>query len=195
MPGLPKVFVGTEKNNERGNSMKINVKTLKLNLNDATLEKLENKLAKFDRLMGDEAVADVTFKTQKDRVFLEIAIYSGDMIIRAESDDEDAKTAIDKIIGVIEGQFRKYKTKIEKRNKNVDYSKFVVDSVYDVEEEKEFNVVKSKKFSVKPMSVDEAILQMNLLNHEFFVFTNAETNDVNIVYKRKDKNYGLIEID
>ena len=78
---------------------------------------------------------------------------------------------------------------------NVDYSKFVVDSEYDVEEEKEFNVVKSKKFSVKPMSVDEAILQMNLLNHEFFVFTNAETNDVNIVYKRKDKNYGLIEID
>lgn len=175
--------------------MKINVKTLKINLNDSTIEKLESKLAKFDRLMGEDAVADVTFKTQKDRVFLEIAIYSGDMIIRAESDDEDAKVAIDKIIGVIEGQFRKYKTKIEKRNKNVDYSKFVVDSDYDIEEEKEFNVVKSKKFSVKPMSVDEAILQMNLLNHEFFVFTNAETNDVNIVYKRKDKNYGLIEID
>ena len=70
--------------------MKINVKTLKLNLNDSTIEKLESKLAKFDRLMGENAVADVTFKTQKDRVFLEIAIYSGDMIIRAESDDEDA---------------------------------------------------------------------------------------------------------
>lgn len=175
--------------------MKLNVKTLKLNLNDSTIDRLENKLAKFDKLMGASAEADITFKTQKDRVFLEIAIRSADMIIRAESDDEDAKAAIDKIVSVLEGQFRKYKTKIEKRNKNVDYSMFVVDSDYDVEEEKEFNVVKLKKFSVKPMSVDEAILQMNLLNHEFFVFTNADTNEVNIVYKRKDKNYGLIEID
>ena len=175
--------------------MKLNVKTLKLNLNDSTIERLESKLAKFDRLMGENAEADVTFKTQKDRVFLEIAIRSAEMIIRAESDDEDAKAAIDKIVSVLEGQFRKYKTKIEKRNKSVDFSKFVVDSDFDVEEEKEFNVVKSKKFSVKPMSVDEAILQMNLLNHEFFVFTNADTNEVNIVYKRKDKNYGLIEID
>lgn len=174
--------------------MKLNVKTFKMNLNDSTLERLENKMSKFDKLMGDTAKADVTFKTVKDRVYLEVAIYSDDMIIRAESDDTDAKTAIDKIVGLIEGQFRKYKTKLEKRIRTIDYSNFAIEKEETFEEEKEFKVVKNKEFFVKPMSVDEAILQMNLLNHQFFVFDNADTGGVNIVYKRKDKNYGLIDI-
>lgn len=174
--------------------MKLNIKTFKMNLNDSTLERLNVKLSKFDKLMGEDASADVTFKTQRDRVYLEVAIYANGMIIRAESDDEDAKTAIDKIMGTIEGQFRKYKTKLEKKIKTADYSKYNFENNVTEEEEKEFKVVKSKKFSIKPMSVDEAILQMNLLNHEFFVFTNADTDDVNIVYKRKDSNYGLIDV-
>jgi len=114
------------------------------------------------------------------------------MIIRAESSDPDAKTAIDKIIDVLEGQFRKYKTKLSRKIKTFNPDVYFEEPSV-IEEEAEFKVVKSKKFFMKPMSVDEAILQMNLLGHEFFVFTNSETEKINIVYKRKDSNYGLIE--
>lgn len=174
--------------------MKIKIVERKVTLNDKTKEKLESKLKKFDKLLGESAEATATFNTQKDKIFLEIAIRSDDMIIRAESSDEDAKIAIDKIIDVLEGQFRKYKTKLERKIKTFTPDIYF-ESPSEVEEEKEFKVVKSKKFFMKPMSVDEAILQMNLLGHEFFVFTNSETEKVNIVYKRKDQNYGLIEAD
>lgn len=174
--------------------MKINIVERKVTLNDTTKEKLESKLLKFDKLLGESAEATATFNTQKDKIFLEISIRSEDMIIRAESSDPDAKIAIDKIIDVLEGQFRKYKTKLARKIKT-----FTPDIYFEnqseVAEEKEFKVVKSKKFFMKPMSVDEAILQMNLLGHEFFVFTNSDTEKVNIVYKRKDSNYGLIETD
>lgn len=174
--------------------MKINIVERKVTLNDTTKEKLESKLLKFDKLLGESAEATATFNTQKDKIFLEIAIRSEDMIIRAETSDPDAKIAIDKIIDILEGQFRKYKTKLARKIKT-----FTPDIYFDnqseVVEEQEFKVVKSKKFFMKPMSVDEAILQMNLLGHEFFVFTNSDTEKVNIVYKRKDQNYGLIETD
>lgn len=174
--------------------MKINIVERKVTLNDTTKEKLESKLLKFDKLLGESAEATATFNTQKDKIFLEIAIRSEDMIIRAETSDPDAKIAIDKIIDILEGQFRKYKTKLARKIKT-----FTPDIYFDnqseVVEEQEFKVVKSKKFFMKPMSVDEAILQMNLLGHEFFVFINSDTEKVNIVYKRKDQNYGLIETD
>lgn len=175
--------------------MKLNIIERKVTINDSTKEKLERKLEKFDKFFGDGAVATATFKTQRDRIYLEISINAGDMNIRAESEDPDAKTAIDKIIGTIEGQFRKYKTKLEKKVRSGAYeSYFETESDYDTEDQAEFTVVKNKKIFVKPMSVDEAILQMNLLNHEFFVYTDADTEKVSIVYKRKDKNYGLIEV-
>ena len=160
--------------------MKINIVERKVTLNDTTKEKLESKLLKFDKLLGESAEATATFNTQKDKIFLEIAIRSEDMIIRAETSDPDAKIAIDKIIDILEGQFRKYKTKLARKIKT-----FTPDIYFDnqseVVEEQEFKVVKSKKFFMKPMSVDEAILQMNLLGHEFFVFTNSDTEKVNIV--------------
>ena len=174
--------------------MKINIVERKVTLNDTTREKLESKLLKFDKLLGESAEATATFNTQKDKIFLEIAIRSDDMIIRAESSDPDAKIAIDKIIDVLEGQFRKYKTKLARKIKTFTPDVYF-EGASEVDEEKEFKVVKSKKFFMKPMSVDEAILQMNLLGHEFFVFTNSDTEKVNIVYKRKDQNYGLIETD
>lgn len=174
--------------------MKIKVVERKVTINDSTREKLESKLLKFDKLLGESAEAVATFNTQKDKIFLEISIRSDDMIIRAESSDPDAKIAIDKIIDVLEGQFRKYKTKLARKIKTFTPDLYFADAPV-AEEETEFKVVKSKKFFMKPMSVDEAILQMNLLGHEFFVFTNSETEKVNIVYKRKDLNYGLIETD
>lgn len=177
--------------------MKINIVERKINLTDSTKEKLENKLSKFDKFFKTDAEATATFKTQKDKVFLEVCISAGDMLIRAEADDPDAKSAIDKIDDIIVGQFRKYKTKLEKKIKTNAYEdNSELFGNYSLEdEETEFKVVKSKKFFVKPMSVDEAILQMNLIGHQFFVFTNSETEQTCIVYKRKDRNYGLIEVD
>lgn len=175
--------------------MKYNIIERKVKITDATKEKLYKKFDKFDRLFQEEATAHVTFKSENDRIYLEVTLQAGDMIIRAQTDDPDAKTAIDKIIDVIEGQFRKYKTKLEKKLRQGAFEEFVPFAEEQEPEETEFKVVKSKKFFMKPMSVDEAILQMNLLNHEFFVFTNCDSNKTNIVYRRKDKNYGLIETD
>lgn len=172
--------------------MKYNIIERKVKITDKTKEKLYKKFDKFDRFFQEEATAHVTFKAERDRIYLEVTLQAGDMIIRAQSDDPDAKVAIDKIIDVIEGQFRKYKTKIEKRLKKGAYDNFMPQTETEEPEEK-FKVVKSKKFFMKPMNVEEAILQMNLLNHEFYVFTNGDTNKMNIVYRRKDKNYGLIE--
>ncbi len=174
--------------------MKINLTTKKVTLKDSTIEKLEKKLSKFDKILKDDGLADVKFKMENDVIYLEIAISSGDMILRAQTSDKDAKTAIDKIISLLEGQLRKYKTKLQKKVKASGFDEYFAEMPnFSYEEEKEFNIVKTKKFSVKPMSVDEAILQMNLLNHEFYVFENAEDGKIDIVYKRKDKNYGLIE--
>lgn len=176
--------------------MKLNIVERKVNLKDSTKEKLEKKLSKFEKFFKDEAEITATFRTQKDVIYLEVYISSGDISIRAESSDTDAKTAIDKVESIIDGQFRKYKTKLEKKVKGNVYTEFYNESSsgYD-EEENEFNVVKKKKFFIKPMSVDEAILQMNLIGHQFFVFINSETDETCIVYKRKDNNYGLIETD
>jgi putative sigma-54 modulation protein len=103
--------------------------------------------------------------------------------------------SIDMVIDVLEEQVRRYKTRLKKRlyDGAIKTEYFEKINKQDVEEEGEFKVVRSKKFAIKPMVVEEAILQMNLLGHQFFVFTNAENEETNVVYKRKDGNYGLIE--
>ena len=116
------------------------------------------------------------------------------MIYRAEEEAGDMYSAIDRASEILERQIRKNKIRLEK---NLRKSAFVPDVIndafYEVAEETDFNVVKTKRISVKPMEVEEAILQMNLLNHQFFVFKDGKTGGVNIVYKRKDGAYGLIE--
>ena len=113
------------------------------------------------------------------------------MIFRAEVRDADMYAAIDRTVDVLERQIRKQKTRLEKRLREGAFEEF--DAPMDYEEE-EFKIVKTKKYENKPMSVEEAILQMNLLGHEFYIFNNAETLDKEVVYKRKDGNYGLIEL-
>ena len=114
--------------------------------------------------------------------------------MRAEVTGDDMYSCIDKAQDILERQIRKHKTRLSKRlQEGVLKQPDAFRPEVDVEEEKEFNVVRTKRFAVKPMPVEEAILQMNLLGHEFYMFSNAETNQVNVVYKRKDGNYGLIE--
>ena len=129
----------------------------------------------------------------KNRNIFEVTILSKGLFIRAEETTNDMYASIDAVIDKLERQIRKNKTKLGRR---IHQEAFVPDNFQideQIEEENSFKIMKSKRFAIKPMDVEEAILQMNLLGHNFFVFSNSETEEVNVVYKRKDGNYGLIE--
>lgn len=162
---------------------------------DALKEKVNKKLGKLDKFFRPGTEAQVTMSIQRNRHILEVTIATGGITLRAEVAGDDMYTCIDKARDILERQIRKNKTRLAKRLHEgiLEQPDAFRPDIGDVEEEKEFRVVRTKRFAVKPMPVDEAILQMNLLGHEFFMFTNAETNQVNVVYRRKDGNYGLIE--
>lgn len=170
--------------------MKITITGRKVNLRDSFKEKVEKKLLKFNKFFGDDADAGVTVSVGKNRQTVEITIKDANgYIYRAEETSIEMEEALDKVVDRIAGQIRKNKTRLERKIKTSDFSVFEADE----EEEIEFNIVKSKHFTVKPMDVEEAILQMNLLGHMFYMFRNMDTNEVNVVYRRKDGDYGLLE--
>ncbi len=151
----------------------------------------EKKLQKFDKFFKDEAEATITLSKKRNLECLELMISANGTLFRSEESDATFQNALDRAIDTIERQIRKNKTRLERKFKGstFDVSAFVGDDVTD--EEGEFDI-RVKTFSFKPMSVEEAILQMNLLEHMFFVFTNMESEEVNVVYKRKNGGYGLI---
>jgi len=172
--------------------MKTTITGRKMELTDDLKAYIEKKFAKLDKFFVDDSEVKVTLSVEKDRQKLEATIYSKNMIYRVEEITSDMYTSIDKAVAAIERQIRKNKTRLEKRLRA---NSLVSDNVVEpIEEEKEFNIVKKKLFITKPMSAEEAILQMNLLGHEFYVFENDISGKSNIVYKRKDNNYGLIEV-
>ena len=152
-------------------------------------EQVERKLARFDKFFPDGADATVTFSRLKDKECLEITISYKGMLLRSEEKNLTFLCALDECVEIIDGQIRKNKTRLEKRMK----SKMIIpdDEVDDIEEEGEFNI-RTKTFPMRPMTPEEAILQMNLLGHTFFMFANAESGDTCVVYKRKDNDYGMI---
>lgn len=166
----------------------------KVTLKDNYKEKFNLKLSKFDKIFDDTAKATITASMVKDTYILELTIFYKNTIFRVEEQNEDCWAGMDEIIEDLKKQIRKYKTKLEKSLKQtaVDIASLEFEDDGD-EEETEFEIVKSKTIPVKPMSPDEAILQMNLLGHEFFAYRNADTDNIDIVYKRKDGRYGLIE--
>ena len=176
--------------------MKFNIIGRRYDLTDKIKDYVEKKLGKLDKFFKDESKARVVIGTIKDNDYIEATIYAGGMMYRAEASDKEILAAIDKIVDVIERQIRKNKTRLEKkikRDATLDNMLISGTTYTEGEETKEFEIVKTKRFTVKPMSSEEAILQMNLLGHNFFVFRNAETEEVNVVYKRKGNTYGLIE--
>lgn len=166
----------------------------KVTLKDSYKEKFNLKLSKFDKIFDDTAKATVTASMVKDTYILELTIFYKNTIFRVQEENEDCWAGMDEIIEDLKKQIRKYKTKIEKSLKQqaVDVASLDYEDDFD-EEETEFEIVKSKTIPVKPMSTDEAILQMNLLGHEFFAYRDAQTDNIDIVYKRRDGRYGLIE--
>ena len=176
--------------------MKFNTIGKKITVSEKITDYLQKKIGKLDKFFKDEAETRVVLSVVKDKVSVEVSIFAGGMIYRAVELDEDVLVAIDKIVDVIERQIRKNKTKLEKKIKREAVSDSILlsgASYTEPEEDAEYKIVKTKRFQVKPMSPEEAVLQMVLLGHSFFVFNNAETGMVNVVYKRKGDTYGLIE--
>ena len=151
--------------------MKITYTARKVNLRDNFKERVEKKLAKFKKLFSDDAVAHV--------------------VVTLEMND-----ALDRVVDILMRQIRKNKTRLEKRVKAGGIEAITAELPPQIAEEpeEEYEVVRKKQILVKPISVDEAILEMNMINHDFFMFINAETDEVNVVYKREGGNYGLLEL-
>jgi putative sigma-54 modulation protein len=153
---------------------------------------VEEKLGKLDRFFAPQTEVNVTLSVEKDRQKIEVTIPVKGNIIRSEQVSSDMYVSIDLVEEVIERQLKKYKNKIvDKQQNTAGFTSEYVDKDYDDEEE--IKIIRSKRFGIKPMVPEEACVQMELLGHNFFVFLNADTNEVNVVYKRKGNTFGLIE--
>ncbi|MBQ8209240.1 MAG: ribosome-associated translation inhibitor RaiA [Clostridia bacterium] len=155
-------------------------------------ERAEKKLAKVDKFFAAEADAKITATVEKSYQTVEITVNSDGMVFRAQERAENLNDALDKCVDNLVRRIRKNKTRLEKRLRSDAFDSFPEQE--DIAEDT-FEVVRTKAVAVKPQSVEEAILQMNLLGHEFYMFRNAATDAISLVYKRKDGGYGLIEPD
>ena len=153
---------------------------------------IEDKIGKLDKYFSTEITANVTLSVERDRQKIEVTIPVKGSIIRAEEVSSDMYVSIDLVEEIIERQLRRYKTRIvNSKQAGGDFSAQYIEKEDD--DEPEIKIVRSKKFGIKPMDPEEACIQMELLGHSFYVFSNSETDEVNVVYKRKNGTYGLIE--
>ena len=153
---------------------------------------IEEKIGKLERYFLPDTEIIVTLSVQKDKQKIEVTIPVKGNIIRAEESSNDMYVSIDLVEEIIERQLRKYKNKlIDKKQSAQSFSDLFISE--EAEPEDEIQIVKTKRFAMKPMDPEEACVQMELLGHNFYVFLNAETEEVNVVYKRKGQTYGLIE--
>lgn len=171
--------------------MNITIVGRKCTPRDSFKERAEKKLLKLEKFFGEAATAKVTATAEKTSKIVEITITNGGMIFRAEESADDMVEALDACIDALVRQIRKNKTRIEKRLRSGAFDEYTGHD--SVPEETEFELVRTKAITLKPQTVEEAILQMNLLGHQFYLFTNAETGLISVVYRRKGQGYGLIE--
>ena len=169
--------------------MKITVSGKQMTVRPSLKELTDKKLAKFDRFFGDDAEVSVVYSCRHDLQYIEITILYGGTIFRSEEGADTFQTAIDAAVESLDRQIRKNKTRLEKRLRA---GAFVPPEDEEIEDEEESFRIRTKTFPIKPMSVEEAILQMNLLEHQFFMFRDDQTNEPCVVYRRKDGDYGLI---
>lgn len=175
--------------------MKINIVGRKVTLRDHFKELTAKKLSKFDRIFDEDAEATVTVTVEKNRQTVEIAIKQRGMIYRAEATELEMNDALDRVITALAGQIRRNKTKLQKARKvheDLSFSAWEDFQADEDEPEDELSIAKTKQFFVSVMTPEEAILQMNMLNHEFFMFRDDASGEVNVVYKRKNGDYGLL---
>ena len=163
-----------------------------INVTPGIRKAVEEKIGKLARYFNPDTEVIVTLSVQKDKQKIEVTIPVKGNIIRAEESSSDMYASIDMVEEVIERQLKKYKNKlIDKKQSAQAFSDFFIQEETDTDED--IQIVKTKRFGIKPMDPEEACVQMELLGHNFYVFLNSETEEVNVVYKRKGHSYGLIE--
>ena len=179
--------------------MMLNIRGENIEITPAIRDYVDKKLSRFDRYFDEELTARVNAKVFHDKQRIEVTIPGTYMLLRAEEEHADLYAAVDLVIDKLDRQIRKHKTKVNRKLREKGSLKFMfapssAEAAVAVEDhEPEIELVRTKQFDLKPMDAEEAVLQMNMLGHNFFVFLNGETNKTNIVYARKDGRYGLIE--
>lgn len=170
--------------------MKLNIKGRNIELTDALRQYIEKRINKFEKFLAELSEAVVTISTEKFTHKIDVLLKVNGHLIQAEGKTEDLYSAVDQVVEKLEKQILKYKEKVQNKNKK-DSNKYNVAPAESSEIAKK--IVKFKKFDLRPMAPDEAVDQMELLDKDFFIFLNSFTGDINVVYRRKDGNYGLIE--
>lgn len=177
--------------------MKITMTGKQIELTEGLKARVEERFAKLDKYFYKETTVFVTLSVQKEDQVVEATIHSGGLLLRVEETTADMYTSIDNAVDILERQLRKNKTRLEKRMKREYIENVIFDNIEvpDDAMSEEIKIVRVKKIESKPMSPEEAVLQMDLLGHSFFIFTNSETNTNSVVYRRMRGDYGLIEVD
>jgi len=176
--------------------MRIMVSGKNMEVTDALRDWVAKKVGKLERYFDPDTEAQVTMSVEKNRHIVEVTIPFDGVVLRGEESTDDMYTSIDRVLEKLEKQIHRHRTKLERKLREGAFrfdSPVFGDQFEDTDRQRQYKVVKTKRFAIKPMDLEEAVMQMDLLGHSFFVFTNAETDEVNVVYKRKDGNYGLIE--
>lgn len=186
------VWYNLNKSNPKGaDDMKIIIVGKNIEVTPGLKAAVEEKIGKLDKFFAADTEAHVTLSVEKDRQKIEVTIPVKGSIIRSEQVSTDMYISIDLVEEIIERQMKKYKSKLIAKEQG---GGFLKEDFADIDaEDEEVKIVKTKRFGLKPMFPEDACVEMELLGHDFFVFRNAETDEVNVVYKRKGNTYGLIE--
>lgn len=175
--------------------MRFNIVGRNIEVTEGLKDAIEEKLGKLEKYFRPDTQINVTLSVEKDSQKIEVTIPMKGSIIRSEQESTDMYVSIDLVEEIIERQLRKYKTKLTASYKGAvsisDFAESYIEE--DFEEPDEIRIERTKRFAVKPMDPEEACMQMELLGHTFFVFRNADSEEINVVYKRKNGTYGLIE--
>ena len=175
--------------------MKKNIRGDKLVVTEAIKSYIDEKIEKLQKYFdSDDIEAKIVIKISNNKQIIEVTIPTNKYTLRAEERNDDLYAAIDLVIDKLEGQIRKNKTKLNKRYTKETYMDFNFDFISNIEDEEDDDelIVKRKKIDLKPMDEEEAILQMELLNHDFFMFKNSEEECISLIYRRKDGKFGII---
>jgi putative sigma-54 modulation protein len=168
-----------------------------MNVNEGVKERTIKKLSRLEKLLPDDAEAHVIFSVNKHLTTMEVSVPMHKRVLRAEVTDSDVVNCLDAAVDILERQVKKYKTRLRDRRRRsvatTDELTFIDVPDADTESSNEIIITRTKKFALKPMDAQEAVMEMELLNHSFYVFRNSHSDEVNVVYKRRDGEYGLIE--
>ncbi len=178
-------------------TIRVNVTGKNIDVTQALRSYAEKKVAKLEKYLNDNqttsAFAEVMLRVERGLHIAEVTVNLSGVMLRGEGKTGDMYTSIDAAVDRIERQFNKYKTKISRKIHGRKLGEITPSAVQDSQEEDAPRIVRTKRFALKPMDAEEAVMQMELLGHDFFVFRDAESSEVSVVYKRRDGNYGLIE--